>query len=308
MGRRDAFGNEIDDDAPDGGTGASASVSGRSGGGTRDPFGGAPDPFGAPPDPFTGASGPFSGAPGPSAGDLRPPLPPPPPGRPGRPAPGPRRRGLVSPALGVLLTVGVVMAAVFGITALVDEASDRVQDTRRAITTGFGSFTVPSLPALPPAAPSARESPAAPQTPPVGFGKGSLLLKSNFADALRILRAEGARARTLRVAADRIDGILVTPDGRQKIVQVTWQGRRTVLGTVPAGPPGPGLIRLDSLVRSAPFRLARSAAERAGRPVSSVDYVVALGILPGQVWSLFLKDGGGHYTGDRDGRITRKVS
>ena len=92
----------------------------------------------------------------------------------------------------------------------------------------------------------------------------------------------------------------------RKQVQVTWQGKLTRLGpATPTGGPTPGLIRLDTIVRAAPFRLARSAARRSRRSPSSVDYAVAIDIAGVQRWSVFLKDGGGRYVGDREGRITR---
>lgn len=276
MGRRDAFGNEIEDDAPDVRAGASPS----SAAANASPIGDQADPFG---------------------GDASPP----PPGDPVPPRPRPRpRRSRARPltTLRAAFPVAVVAAALWGIPQLVDKASDEFDRAQRAIGTGVNVFSVPSVPRF------TAPSPAVPAVPPVGFGKGSLLLKSNFADALRTLRGEGVRVRTLRVAADRIDAQVVTRDGRQSSVQVTWQGKLSVFGTTPPGLPTTGLLVLDTVVRAAPFRLARSAAERAGRPVSSVDYVVALGLGPGQVWSLFFRNGGGHYTGDRSGRITRKVS
>lgn len=201
----------------------------------------------------------------------------------------------------------VVPLAVFGgaglaILSVGGSVSDSVQDARRAISTSLDAVTIPTPSVAVP------EAPGAPATPPTGFGTGSLLLRSNFAHALRTLRSEGSRLRSLRVAADRIDASIITRDGRMKQVQVTWQGRLQRFSTSGPGFPTAGSFSIAGLERSAPFRLARSAAGRARKAPSSIDYLVALDLGGGQAWTVFVKDGGGQYHADRAGRITRKVS
>ena len=62
-------------------------------------------------------------------------------------------------------------------------------------------------------------------------------------------------------------------------------------------------------MRSAPSRLARQAASRAGKQPSSVDYMVALQLgAENQAWTVVLKNGGGQFLADRTGRITRKIN
>lgn len=198
-----------------------------------------------------------------------------------------------------LVIFGVVGLSIFNF------GSDVADDVRK-----FGtSFTLPTAPTVSgetPGAPSPLPS-STPSAPPVGLGKGSLLKPTNFTTAIRRLQKEGSRARSVRVAADRIDASIVTATGRAKQVQVTSTGDVQVFGPATSGASLAGTFVLADLVRNAPSRLARQAASRVGRQPSSVDYMVALDLgSDGQAWTVFIKNGGGQFIADRSGRITRK--
>lgn len=210
------------------------------------------------------------------------------------PGPGPRLARRLLPIVLSLAILGGVGAVVASIGSVV---SHRVGEVRRAISTGLSQITVPTT----------VPSPAAPAAPPVGFGRRSLLLRANFATALRRLRQEGARLRSLRVAPDRIDASLLTRDGRMKQVQITSRGEVRRFGTSGPSFSTTGTFPLAGLERAAPFRLARSAAGRAKRAPSAVDYLVAIDVGDGQGWTVILK-GGGQYLADHAGRITRRIN
>ncbi|MCW3014153.1 MAG: hypothetical protein JWO02_1245, partial [Solirubrobacterales bacterium] len=210
---------------------------------------------------------------------------------------------------GALVKIAIPLA-IFGAVGLTifsvgSNVSHSVNDVRRAISTSIDSITVPAIPT-----PESPSSPRAPAVAPVGFGTGSLLLKSNFAKALTVLRGEGSRLRSLRVAPERIDASIVTSGGRMKQVQVTSQGKLQRFSTSGPGFSRAGTFPIDGLKRAAPFRLSRSAAGRSKRTASSVDYVVAItvGVGHAQGWTVILKNGGGQYLADANGKITRKIN
>ncbi|MCW2957586.1 MAG: hypothetical protein JWP18_389, partial [Solirubrobacterales bacterium] len=193
----------------------------------------------------------------------------------------------------------VVLAIIVGsVVSVSSEVGDSVDDVRRAISTGVGGITTPA---------TTGEGPAA--AAPVGLGKGSLLKAGNFAKALQILRAEGSRARSVRVAPERLDATLVTASGFIRQVQVTWQGERKRSSQTGPGFTQAGTFPIAGLDIRAPARLARSAAGRAKRSASSVDSLVAISLGPEQQgWTVILKDGGGQYLADPRGRITRRIT
>lgn len=200
--------------------------------------------------------------------------------------------------LAVVLPIAIIGGVAASLVSVGSNVTDQVDNFRTAISTGLDSITVPTVPV--------PETPAVPATPPTGFGEGSLLLKSNFAAALRTLSSEGARAQYVRVAADRINASIITAGGEMRNVQVTWQDELRRLSST-AAPGGVRTFALSSLTRAAPFRLSRSAAGRAKRAPASVDYLVTVEALGRLGWTVVLKNGGGQYLADGGGRITRKI-
>jgi hypothetical protein len=200
--------------------------------------------------------------------------------------------------VGLLFRIATPIVVLAIIVGSVVSVSSEVDDVRRAISTGVGGITTPA---------TTGEGPAA--AAPVGLGKGSLLKAGNFAKALQILRAEGSRARSVRVAPERLDATLVTASGFIRQVQVTWQGERKRSSQTGPGFTQAGTFPIAGLDIRAPARLTRSAAGRAKRSASSVDSLVAISLGPEQQgWTVILKDGGGQYLADPGGRITRRIN
>jgi hypothetical protein len=136
-------------------------------------------------------------------------------------------------------------------------------------------------------------------TTTTGSGGASLLGAKAFRAALAKL--PDGDVTTHRVARDRIDATIIV-DGRLHAVQVTADGGLKDIRT-PGTQGGDAVGKVNS---AAPSRIARTAARRAGRPVSEVDYLVLVHILGKDQWQLFFKDGT-HFSGSADGRHVRKV-
>lgn len=208
-------------------------------------------------------------------------------------------RGLVPLAIVVALLVG-------GVGALVDEISDQVDDIE---------VSIPDIPDADPVAPEvggtdapgASGRPAAPDTPPVGLGRGSLLLRANFAAVKQRLRTGGyGRLVNLRVAPERVDATTVTSDGFMRNLQFVPGGVRELGGRTP-GFRGIRTMSIAEINSAAPFRLARSAAGRLRKPATQVNYLVYNAGFIGEPWAIYFK-GGEYFRGDERGRITRRLS
>ena len=87
------------------------------------------------------------------------------------------------------------------------------------------------------------------------------------------------------------------------VVQVNSSGDVSDVGT-PAAIPEQGKLRVDP---AAPFRIVRTAARRAGRDPSAVDYLVLMNISGKGEWQLFFKEDGLHYSASANGRKVRRV-
>ncbi|MCW2997344.1 MAG: hypothetical protein JWN65_893 [Solirubrobacterales bacterium] len=116
--------------------------------------------------------------------------------------------------------------------------------------------------------------------------------------------------RSLRVAADRIDASIVSSIGRMKQVQVTWNGELRRFSESAPGFSRAGTFLIAALKRTAPFRLARSAAGRSAKAPSSIDYLVTVSFGPSSEhgWTVIMKNGGGQFLADAKGKITRRIS
>jgi hypothetical protein len=262
MGERDAFGREKDEDAL-------AEMGWR----------GSPAPA-APAPPVLAAAVP------PVAADPLPPRPAPAPPvlaaavpqvaadpLPPRPAPTPRpvpvfvrRRRSSGPSLARLLIFVAVVAVAF-------IAVSTALDAGRKAVDGFGPIDV-----------GGARVPSAPQ---------SLYRAAALRAALDRLPA--GRLVSLRVAAERIDAQVIR-GGTRHLVDIRNDGR-SVDVKAPAGAPQPRL-KVDP---AAPARFIRTAARRAGRPASTVEYVV----LAEHGWSLFFADGV-HYRANAAGRAVKR--
>ncbi|WP_372788550.1 hypothetical protein [Paraconexibacter sp.] len=210
----------------------------------------------------------------------------------------------------ILLSIGIaVLAGAAG--SLVDRASDEIS---KAIDDASPSPVTPSpaVPATPgsPATPATPAAPAAaPSEPPVGLGRGSLLLRSNFATAMKRLRTGGyGRLTNLRVAPDRIDATMLTQGGRLRQVQVQPGGKVRVFGTSGPGFAGKDTMSIAGINTAAPARLTKSGAGRLKQPASKINYLVYTQTFGTDLrWYAFFK-GGQTFGADSRGRITRRIN
>ena len=172
------------------------------------------------------------------------------------------------------------------------DVADKVDEAAR-------DFKVPTIGAPAPEA-------AAPA--PAGLAPGSLLRPAAFQRALDDLRArEIGRVQNLRVAPERIDATLLTRRGTLVHVQLRPGGELQRFSESGAGFGGLETIPYGRLDASAPRRLVRAAAERLGRPVSRIDYLVPTLTSGELTWGAYFK-GGAIFLADERGKITRRIS
>jgi hypothetical protein len=191
-----------------------------------------------------------------------------------------RRRGT---KLGLLLVAGWIAFNLIGTLA------DKVEEAARTIT-------VPKL------------SPPAPAEQPTGLGAGSLLRPAAFERAMRAIRRRGiGRLQHLRVAPERIDATLRTPRSTLVNVQVSTADGFQRFSESSPGFPATNTIPYGRLDPRAPQRLTRGAAERLGRPVTQVNYLVP-SVSDGKItWGAYFKNGA-IFLADARGRITRRIN
>jgi hypothetical protein len=157
--------------------------------------------------------------------------------------------------------------------------------------------------------PSQAVKPEKAQSPPTGVSSNSMIARRNFAPAINRLRKSGLGSlRTLSIRPERLDAQLLTKGGSLRSVQVRYD--EPAIDDFGAG--SSGFSHLETVLYSkidtaAPGRLARSAAGRARRPVSQVDYVVLSSVLGKTTWIVFMK-GGRAYMANAHGSITRRIS
>lgn len=134
---------------------------------------------------------------------------------------------------------------------------------------------------------------------PAGLQPGSLILRREFGDAMRLLRAARlGRLYTLRVAADRIDARLLTAGGRIRDVRIRPGGRPRRRGTSAGGFGFVDTIPFSRVVAAAPERITRAAARRLGLRPALVGFLS----LTRAGWTVVFA-GGRQLTADREGRL-----
>jgi hypothetical protein len=105
----------------------------------------------------------------------------------------------------------------------------------------------------------------------------------------------------LRLAPDRLNANVIV-DGRMHVVQVSAGGDVSDITTPATGRDAPIAVN-----PAAPMRIARTAAKRAGRRPSDVDYLVLIHILGKDQWQLYFKDDALHYAASANGKRVHKV-
>ena len=158
------------------------------------------------------------------------------------------------------------------------------------------------FPTVTPAVPE-LEGPA-----PTGLGAESLLRAEALRRSLTQLRGERiGRIQSLRIAPERIDATLLTRRGSLVSVQIRPGGGLRRLAESGSGFGAVGTIPYAAIVADAPQRLVRAAAERLGRPVSRIDYVLPTYTSGVLTWGAYFK-GGAIFLADERGKITRRIS
>ena len=198
----------------------------------------------------------------------------------------------------------VVIAIIASVGGSVFNASKSVRDS-------IGSIPSPSDVAddIKNATDSKSSTPDKESPPPTGLSSNSMLTRRNFSRAMARLRRSGlGRMRTMSVRPERIDAQLLTKGGSLRSVQIKYDDPE--INDFGAG--GGGFSHLETIPfaridNGAPQRLARSAAGRAEKPVSQVDYVVLLSFAGKPIWSGFMKNGR-QYIANAHGRITRSIN
>ena len=122
-----------------------------------------------------------------------------------------------------------------------------------------------------------------------------------------IRRRDIGRLQHLRVAPERIDATLHTPKRTLVNVQVSAAGGFQRFSESSPGFPATNTIPYDRLDPRAPQRLTRAAAERLGRPVTAINYLVPSRSDGKITWGAYFKNGA-IFLADARGRITRRIN
>ena len=154
----------------------------------------------------------------------------------------------------------------------------------------------------------AINAPTTSEPAPKGLNGESLARPEALAAALATIRSKGGgKLANLRVAPERIDATLLTPQGRLRHVQVKPGGELERFGSDSgAGFDSVPTISFEKLRPGAVQRLARRGAEEHGIPVSEFQYAVPQDI-GGQVrWVVYFTRGR-YVIGDARGRFERAL-
>ncbi len=188
--------------------------------------------------------------------------------------------------------IALLIAGWVGVN-VVSNVADKVDEASRSIK----SIKIPSI-AVP--SPEAKA--------PTGLGARSLLRPAAFERALADLRGrEIGRLQSLRVAPERINATLLTRRGTLVSVQLQPGGKFQRFSESGSGFAGLATIPYGKLDPTAPQRLVRAAAERLGRPVSRIDYLVPTLSSGELTWGAYFT-GGAIFLANARGKIFRRIS
>jgi hypothetical protein len=279
---RDAFGNLIENDR--------AAATGLSG---DDPLGPASAPSPAP-------------APAPAAFATAT-APPPPPPFPPTPLPAPSSTRVKGSWDITDKLVGLFFNAIFVVPLGIGGwfAYATWHDTAKPAINAIKNIQNGNLPGTPDPGqdPATPAKPAA--GPPHGLSARSLLKPAALDRVLASARRDpGGKLSLLRLAPDRADVQLARRGGGMDILQLRYDGGRSLVKT--PGTPQPNTITFSTIDTHAPQRLVTAAAHRLHRSTKSIDYVVLIHVLGKPMWSAYFT-GGAAFQADTHGRITRRI-
>jgi hypothetical protein len=187
-----------------------------------------------------------------------------------------RRRGAVG-VIVPLFVIGFIALAIGGTITAFNAGSDALDGIASRID-------------------SATDGTATPSTARTG---ASLMNRKALKAALAKLPQ--GQIELLRLAPDRLNANVIV-DGRMHVVQVSAGGDVSDITTPATGRDAPIAVNT-----AAPMRIARTAAKRAGRRPSDVDYLVLIHILGKDQWQLYFKDDALHYAASANGKRVHKV-
>jgi hypothetical protein len=308
MGKRDAFGNEIEDkenplDAMGWkiGDDATAPAPASVGGQTTAPVPSAPPIPAAPANVSAPPAMPSSPPPTmPSAARLTPTMP--------SQLPNITRSSGFDTGriIGRLVGLVIFLAIAGGITAAVLAALD----TAKNVTNSFSipKFTTPevNLPGITTPAPGKAPTPSTPAKTPSGLQPRSLARAEAFAPVLVKIREQGTRAQTLRLDATRVSANILDSSDVLRIVSVTWEGNVQTIKTS-SRLTGSATVSLNGVSSKSPSRAPARAAKLLGRPATSFNYMVLTSFAGKAQWIVYFKDGK-YVRASLDGRSVQKVN
>jgi hypothetical protein len=305
MGKRDAFGNEIDgDENPLDSMGWKVGQQAEPSGLPTTPVAASPPVAQAPPVAPTMPTMPASPSAQPrfDVPSLPTQLP---------NIPGGGRSFNAGAIIGRLVSLVIVLAVLGGIGVGVFAAFDTAKDVKNAFT--IPKFTVPSStvpgitpPAATPEEPTKAQTPSKPAKAPSGLQPASLLRAEEFGRALVKMRAQGGRVQTMRVDPTRISANLLNNANSLRIFSTTWEGDVSTVKTSSVLS-GTATVSLSAINSRSPSRAVARAAALLGRTARQVNYLVLLNFAGDPQWMVYFKDGK-YVRASLDGRRVQRVN
>jgi hypothetical protein len=142
-----------------------------------------------------------------------------------------------------------------------------------------------------------------PQQPSVtGLRPGSFVRQDEFAAALAQLRSRGSRLVSMDLHPGVINVLLLTRDGRERVLEVTPGPKVATVATRDSQNGAPPSVRLARVDPAAPSRLTDAAAGRHGISTDDVELVAFTFLGPDPHWIVYFK-GDRRATGDLHGKL-----
>jgi hypothetical protein len=207
--------------------------------------------------------------------------------------------------IGRFISVIIFLAIFGGIGLAVFSAVDTADKVKR--TFSIPHITTPqiNIPGTSTPAPQ-TPPPSKPSQPPVGLQQGSLVRADAFASAIVKIRQQGTRAQTLRLDPTRISANVLDGSNKLRIASITWDGNVQTIKTSTTLA-GASTVSLNAVSSRAPSRALARAASLLGRPARSFNYMVLLNFAGKPEWVVYFKDGK-YVRASLDGRSVQRVN